>query len=63
MFPSSLCPFHIKSALMKAMVILLPILGLTWVIGLLAVGPYTTVFAWIFLFLNGFQVCPATQDS
>lgn len=62
----SLClflSFHLQSALMKAMVILLPILGLTWVIGLLAVGPYTTVFAWIFLFLNGFQVCPATQDS
>ena len=62
-FSVSLCRFHLQSALMKAMVILLPILGLTWVIGLLAVGPYTTVFAWIFLFLNGFQVCPATQSS
>ena len=41
---------------MKAFVIILPLLGLTWVIGLLAVNPYTTVFAWIFLFLNAFQV-------
>jgi hypothetical protein len=42
-------------ALLKAFVIVLPLLGLTWVIGLLAVNPYTTVFAWIFLFLNSCQ--------
>jgi hypothetical protein len=42
-------------ALLKAFVILLPLLGFTWVIGLLAVSPYATVFAWIFLFLNAFQ--------
>lgn len=46
---------------MKALVILLPLLGVTWVIGLLAVNPYTTVFSWIFLFLNAFQVSPGRQ--
>jgi hypothetical protein len=42
-------------ALLKSIVILTPLLGFTWVIGLLAVNNYTTVFAWLFCFLNAFQ--------
>ena len=43
-------------AILKATVILLPLLGLTWVFGLLAVNEDTTVFAWIFTVLNSLQV-------
>ena len=35
---------------------LMPILGVTWVFGLLAVNEKTEVFAWIFTILNAFQV-------
>lgn len=61
-YMDSWCSFSLSlispaySTLLKASVIILPLLGLTWVIGLLAVSPYATVFAWIFLFLNAFQV-------
>ena len=43
--------------LLKAMMILLPLLGLTWIIGILAVNNDTQVFAWIFAILNTLQVC------
>ena len=41
---------------MKATVILLPLLGITWVFGLLAVNQESSVFAWIFTVLNSLQV-------
>ena len=41
---------------MKATVILLPLLGITWVFGLLAVNQESSVFAWIFTILNSLQV-------
>ena len=39
-----------------ASVILLPLLGLTWVFGLLAVNEETKVFAWLFTIFNSLQV-------
>ena len=44
------------SATIKASVILLPLLGITWVIGLFAVNQETSFFAWLFVILNTFQV-------
>lgn len=41
---------------MTATVVLLPLLGLTWVFGLLAVNQNTTVFAWLFTIFNSLQV-------
>ena len=43
-------------AILKATVILLPLLGLTWIFGLLAINEDLTVFAWIFTVLNSSQV-------
>ena len=37
--------------------ILLPLLGLTWLFGFLAVNKESMVFAWIFTLLNSLQVC------
>ena len=48
-----LCVFRASA---KAAVILLPVLGLTWVFGLLAVNEDTVVFAWIFTVINSLQV-------
>ena len=46
------------SQLMKAFVILLPLMGLTWIIGLFAVSahPATLIFQIIFIILNSLQV-------
>ena len=43
---------------MKAFVILLPLMGLTWIIGLFAVSahPATFIFQIIFIILNSLQV-------
>ncbi len=41
--------------LFKTTVILLPILGLTWVFGLLSVNSSTIVFAWLFSIFNSLQ--------
>ena len=41
---------------LQAVVILLPLLGITWVFGLLAVSQNTSVFAWLFTILNSLQV-------
>ena len=41
---------------MKATIILLPLLGITWVFGILAVNQESSVFAWIFTVLNSLQV-------
>ena len=35
---------------------LMPVLGVTWIIGLFAVNEHTEVFAWIFTVLNSLQV-------
>ncbi|XP_064386127.1 sushi, von Willebrand factor type A, EGF and pentraxin domain-containing protein 1-like isoform X2 [Halichondria panicea] len=43
------------SQLFKASVILLPLLGLTWVFGLLSVNSSTIVFAWLFSIFNSLQ--------
>ena len=42
--------------LMKATIVLLPLLGLTWLIGIISVNNDTTAFAWIFTILNSLQV-------
>ena len=42
--------------LLKALIILLPLLGVTWIIGILAVNEDTKVFAWIFTIFNSLQV-------
>ena len=43
-------------AILKATIILLPLLGITWVFGLLAINQESSVFAWIFTILNSLQV-------
>ena len=42
--------------LFKAVLALLPLLGVTWIVGILAVNNDTVVFAWIFTILNSLQV-------
>ena len=41
---------------MKATIVLLPLLGLTWLIGIISVNNDTIAFAWIFTILNSLQV-------
>ena len=50
--------FHIVCYrdLLKAAILLLPLLGMTWIIGIFAVNNETQVFAWIFAILNSLQV-------
>ena len=48
--------FSSVRAILKATVILLPLLGITWVFGILAVNEESVAFAWIFTILNSFQV-------
>ena len=43
-------------ALFVASVVLLPLLGLTWVFGILTVNVNSTVFAWLFTIFNSLQV-------
>ena len=40
---------------------LMPVLGVTWIIGLFAVNEHTEVFAWTFTVLNSLQVCVHTD--
>ena len=42
--------------LIKAAVVVIPLLGITWVFGLLAINESSAVFAWIFTILNSLQV-------
>jgi len=51
-----MCIVYIYRSMLKATVVLLPLFGTTWIIGLLAVNKHTTAFAYIFTFLNVFQV-------
>ncbi len=41
---------------LKGTVILLPLMGITWIVGIFAVSQNTLVFAWIFTILNSLQV-------
>jgi len=41
---------------MKTTIILVPLLGFTWIIGLFAVEKEGKVFAYLFVFANVFQV-------
>ena len=48
--------YFIHRKLFKATIILVPLLGFTWIIGLFAVGEEGRVFAYLFVFANVFQV-------
>ena len=48
--------YHVYRGLLKAAVIVIPILGCTWIFGLLTINEDTLVFAWIFTILNSLQV-------
>ena len=39
-----------------AILVLLPILGITWIVGIFAVDENTAVFAWLFVIFNSLQV-------
>ena len=43
-------------SLLKVAVIFVPLLGSTWVLGVLAVNEDDIVFAWLFTVLNSLQV-------
>ena len=47
---------HACRALFVASVVLLPLLGLTWMFGILTVNANSTVFAWLFTIFNSLQV-------
>ncbi|XP_065915770.1 adhesion G-protein coupled receptor D1-like [Dysidea avara] len=46
---------EVVKTVLRATLILLPLLGITWVIGILAVNEESIVFAWIFTVLNSLQ--------
>ena len=48
---------------MKATIILVPVLGFTWIIGLFAVGEEGKVFAYLFVIGNVFQVRETASRS
>ena len=48
---------HNYRSSVKAAIIIVPLLGVTWVVGTFAVNENTVVFAWIFTVLNSLQVC------
>ena len=48
--------YKYNRTLIKAAVVLLPLLGLTWIFGLLAVNVHLSVFTWLFTILNSLQV-------
>ena len=48
--------------LLKATIILVPVLGFTWIIGLFAVGEEGKVFAYLFVIANVFQVRERESD-
>ena len=53
---SILCPLLFNRAGVKGMIVLLPLLGLTWVFGLMAVNKDTIAFQYLFAILNSLQV-------
>ncbi len=42
--------------MVKSSLVLLPLLGMTWVLGLFAVVQNTSTFAWMFTVVNSLQV-------
>ena len=46
----------VRRQLLKTTLILVPLLGFTWIIGLFAVGEEGRVFAYLFVIANVFQV-------
>ena len=44
-----------------ASLVLLPVLGVTWVLGVFAVNSNTTVFAWLFTIFNSLQASDKIQ--
>ncbi|XP_065903444.1 adhesion G protein-coupled receptor L3-like [Dysidea avara] len=50
-------PSKLKTAksMIKAAIIINPVLGCTWIFGVLAVNEHTVVFAWLFTILNSLQ--------
>jgi len=55
--PAHHCMYHsMQRTTLKSTVVLLPLLGVTWVVGIFAVSENTTVFAWLFTLLNSLQV-------
>ena len=53
---SSYCVTLFSRTAVKSTIILLPLLGITWLFGSLAVNENTTVFAWLFTVCNSLQV-------
>ena len=51
----------LRRQLLKTTIILLPLLGFTWIIGLFAVGEEGKAFAYLFVFANVFQVRETTS--
>ena len=49
--------------LLRAALILLPLLGLTWLFGLLTLNENATVFAWLFTIFNSLQVKTTTSTK
>ena len=47
--------------LIKAFLVLLPLMGFTWIIGLLAVGLAREVLSYVFIVLNSLQVSDEIQ--
>jgi len=50
------CNLILLRSLAKAACVLLPLLGVTWVIGIFAVNEKAVAFAWVFTILNSLQV-------
>ncbi len=50
------CVFCHFRTILRATAILLPLLGLTWVFGILTLDANATVFAWLFTIFNSLQV-------
>ena len=54
--PSVVVSLNMYRVTMRAVVTLLPLLGLTWIFGVLTLNRNTTVFAWFFTLFNSLQV-------
>lgn len=49
-------PFYFSRAGIKGLFVLMPILGVGWILGLFAVNKKTIVFEYAFAIINGLQV-------
>ena len=49
--------------LVISVLVLQPMLGVAWMIGVLTVNQNTTVFAWLFTVVNSLQVCCGMQAA